>query len=72
VVKNTISDEPIDAVIDLGQQFRHLRRVLLMAFRHCGGDNATLSIYPDMQFLPALGFLLTVVLAVPFALAADL
>jgi hypothetical protein len=43
-----------------------------VAFRHRGGDNATLSIYPNMQFLPALGLLLAMFLAMPFALATDL
>src|SRR2546423_8783125 len=72
LVKDAIADEPIDAVSDLGQQRRDLGRVLLMALRHRGGDNPTLGIHPDMQFLPALGLLLAVFLAVPFPLTIDL
>jgi hypothetical protein len=72
LVEDAISDELIDAVIDLGQQSRHLRRVLLMAFRQRGGDNPTLRIHADVQFLPASVRLLPVLLAVPFALTADL
>jgi hypothetical protein len=72
LVEETIPDEPIHAVIDLGQQLRHLRRVLFMAFRQRGSDDPTLSIHTDMQFLPAFVELLTVLLAVPFPLTADL
>ena len=72
LVKDAIPDEASEDAIDLRQQFRHLRRVLLMAFRHCGGDNAALSIHPNVQFLPAPGLLLTVFLDMPFALATDL
>jgi hypothetical protein len=43
-----------------------------MAFRHLRGDNATLGIYTDMQFLPAFVLLLTVFLAIPFPLTAHL
>ena len=57
---------------DLRQQSRDLGRVLFMAFRQCGGNNPTLGIHTDMQFLPALARLLTVLLAVPFPLTADL
>jgi hypothetical protein len=53
LVKDAIPDEAIEDAVDLRQQFRHLRRVLLMAFRHRGGDNAALSIHPNVQFLPA-------------------
>src|SRR5215475_6306117 len=72
LVKDAIPDEPIEAVIDLGQQSRHLGRVLLMAFGHRGGDNLTLGIHTYMQFLPAFLRLLPVFLAVPFALTTDL
>jgi len=51
LVKDAISDEAIEDAIDLRQQFRHLRWVLLMAFCHRGVDNATLSIHPNVQFL---------------------
>ena len=53
LVEDTIPDEPINAVIDLGQQLRHLRRVLRMAVRQRGSDDPTLGIHPDVQFLPA-------------------
>jgi hypothetical protein len=56
----------------LRQQLRHLRRVLRMAFRHGGGDHATLGIHPDRQFLPVPGLLPAMLLALLFALAADL
>src|SRR5262245_56000479 len=72
LVEDTIPNEPINAVIDLGQQLRHLRRVLLMAFRQRGSDDPTLGIHTDMQFLPAFVGLLTVLPAVPFPLTADL
>src|SRR5919199_6220993 len=72
LVEDTIPDEPINAVIDLGQQLRHLRRVLRMAVRQRGSDDPTLGIHPDVQFLPALVRLLTVFLAMPFALTTDL
>jgi hypothetical protein len=72
LVKDAIPDEPIEAVIDLGQQSRHLGRVWLIAFCHRGGDDPTLGIHTDMQFLPAFMRLLTVFLAVPYALTIDL
>jgi hypothetical protein len=72
LVKDTIPDEPADVVIDLGQQSRHLGRVLLMAFRHRGRDNLPPVIHPNMQFLPALALLFTVFLGVPFALTTHL
>jgi hypothetical protein len=72
LVKDTIPDEAINGWIDLRQERRHLRRVLLMAFRHRGGDHVTLGIHPNMQFLPAPGLLLAVFLAMPFALSTDL
>lgn len=72
LIKDAVPDEAIDDTIDLSQQCRHLRRVLCMAFGHGGGDNATLSIHPDVQFLPASGLLLAVFLTMPFALATDL
>ena len=56
----------------MGQQRWNLRRVLLLAFRHRGGDDPTLGIHPNMEFLPALALLLAVFLAMPFALATDL
>jgi len=72
LVKDAIPDEASEDTIDLRQQFRHLRWVLLMAFRQRGGDNAALRIHPNVQFLPAPGFLLAVFLAMPFTLATDL
>src|SRR5262247_4079878 len=72
LVKDAIPDEPIEAVIDLGQQSKHLGRVLLMAFCHRGGDDPTLGIHTDMPFLPAFMRLLPMFLAVPFALTTDL
>jgi len=72
VVKDAVPNEPIDTVFDLGQQRRDLGRVLLMACRHRGGDNAALCMHPNMQFLPAPGLLLAVFLAMPCTLAADL
>jgi len=62
LVEDTIPDEPLDLVFDLRQQSRYLGRVLLMAFRQRGGDNPTLRIHTDMQFLPAFVRLFTVVL----------
>ena len=72
LIEDAILDEPIDAVIDLGHQSGHLRWVLLLAFRHRGGDNPTLGIHPNVQFLPAFVLLLAVLLAMPFALATEL
>ena len=65
LIVNTITDEAIDDVIHLGQQLRHLRRVLLMALRHRGGDNLPLVIDAEVQFLPALALLLVLNLAKP-------
>src|SRR5919197_151689 len=70
LVKDAVPNESIDTVFDLGQQRRYLGRVLLMAFCHRGGDNAALSIHPNMQFLPAPGLLLAVFQAMPFTPAA--
>lgn len=72
LVVSAITDETIDDMVDLGQQSWHLRRVVLMAFRHRGGDNLTLVIYPEMQFFPALVLLLAVLLSMPFALTTHL
>ena len=72
LVEDAIPDEPIDPVIDLGQQRGHLRRVLLLASRQRGGDNPPLGIHPKVQFLPAFVGLLTVLLALSFPLTADL
>jgi hypothetical protein len=67
-----VPDEVIDDAIDLRQQFWHLCRVLLMAFRCRGGDNLTLGIHSNVQFLLAFGFLLTVLVGMPFPLTTDL
>src|SRR5262249_52594286 len=72
VVREDIRGEASADVIDVRQQFRHVRRVVRMAFRHCGGDNAALSMHPNVPFLPAPGLLLAVFLAMPCTLAADL
>src|ERR1043166_3936937 len=72
LIKDAIPEEVIDDAVDLRQQLWHLCRVLRMAFRHRGGANLTLGIHPNVQFLPAFGFLLTVLLGMPFTLTADL
>jgi hypothetical protein len=46
-IVNAITNEAIDFLIDLIQQLRHLRRVLLVAFRDRGGDNLPLTIGTD-------------------------
>src|SRR5262245_65969575 len=71
-VEDTMPNEPINAVIDRGQQLRHLRLVLLMAYRQRRSDDPTLGIHTVMQFLPVFVGLLTVLPAVPFPLTADL
>jgi hypothetical protein len=43
-----------------------------MAFRHRGGDNLTVIIHAEVQFLPPLSLLLTVFLGMPFALTTNL
>jgi hypothetical protein len=55
LIEDAIPDEPIDAVIDLGQERRHWRWVLLLACRPRGGDNPTLGIYPTL-LLDSRGF----------------
>jgi hypothetical protein len=72
IITRASGERPITAAYTLGQQRRHLRRVLLRAFRHRGRDNLTLGIHPNVQFLPACGLLLTVLLSIPCALATDL
>ena len=72
VVEDTIPDEPLDPVCDLGQQRRDVGWILHMALRYCGGDDPTLGIHPDMQCLPALMRPLPGLLAVPCALPTDL
>ena len=72
LVKDAVPDKTIDDVVDLRQEFRYLRRVLLMTFRHRRGDYASPSIHPNMQFLPASDLLLAVFLAMPFTLATNL
>jgi hypothetical protein len=71
-IVNAIADEPIDFLINLIQQLRYLRRILLVAFGHGRGDNLPLVIDTDMEFFPRLALLLPVFLGVPFALAAHL
>jgi hypothetical protein len=70
--QDAVTDETRDFLIDLIQQSRHLRRVLLVTFGHGGGDNLTLTIHADMRFSPALDLLFPVFLAMPFALPTDL
>jgi hypothetical protein len=72
LVKDAILVEVSDGAVDLGQQRRHLRRVLLRAFRHRGRDNLPLGIYPKVQFLLAFGLLFPVLLGMPCALGTDL
>ena len=72
LVIHAIADEALDFPIHLAQQFRHLSWVLLMAFRHFGGDSSTLVIDAEVQFLPTLILLLTVFLSMPFALTTHL
>jgi hypothetical protein len=43
-----------------------------VTFRHFGGNNPTLGINAEMQFLSAFVQLLTMLLAVLFSLTADL
>ena len=71
-IVNAIADETADFLIDLIQQIRHLRWILLVAFRHRGGINLTLIIDANMEFFPRLALLLTMLLGMPFALAADM
>jgi hypothetical protein len=54
MVTEAIPDEALDNTVDLRQQLWHLRRVLRRAFRPRGGDNPTLGIHPDLEFLPVL------------------
>jgi hypothetical protein len=72
LVKDAVPDKAINSAINLSQQLWNLRRILLLAFRHGGGDNSTLGIHPDVQFFPASGPLLAMFLAMPFTLTADL
>ena len=72
LVIDAVTDKVVDFFIDLVQQTRYLRGVLLVAFGDRGGDNLTLVIDTNMQFLPALDLLFPVFLAVPFPLATDL
>ena len=72
LVVHAIPDEASDDAANLAQQRRHLRRVLLRACRERGCDNLTLGIHPNVQFLPAFGLLLTVLLGMLCALATDL
>jgi hypothetical protein len=66
------SDEESDGTIDLRPQCQHGRGVWRGACRHRGGDQATLGIHTQRQFLPAPGRLLAVFLALPGARAPDL
>lgn len=42
LVGDAVSDETVDFMINLGEQRRHLRRILIIAFRHRRRDNLTL------------------------------
>lgn len=69
---HAIPDKAIHGLIDLGQERRHLRWVLLVAFGDRGGENLILVVDADMQLFPALDFLLPVFLGMLLTLATDL
>ena len=72
LVKHAIPDEAIDDAVDLGQQAGTWDGSCAWLSVTVDGDNPTLGIHADVQFLPALVLLLAVFLAVPFPLATDL
>jgi len=73
LIVNAITHEVFNSLVDLGQQLRHLRWLLLVAFRHRGCDNLPPGIHLDMQFPLAFVVLLAMLLrVVPFALATHL
>ena len=72
LVKDAVSDETVEFLIDLIQQRRHLRRILLVTFGDSEGDNLPLIIDTNVQLLSAFALLLPVFLAVPFPLATNL
>ncbi len=72
LILDAIAEKVSDFTLDLGQQVPHLRRSLLMAFGHRGRGNLTPIIDADMELLPALAFLLTMFLSMPFTLTAHL
>ena len=71
LVVKTIPDEASDDVLHVRSQRRHLRRSLLMALRHRGGDHLPLGLDAEGQFLPALALPLTMFLGMPVALTID-
>ena len=72
LIVNAITDETVDFPINLRQQHRYLRRVLLLAIGHGGRNDPALVIDADVQFLPAFARLLAVLLGMPFALTTNL
>ena len=72
LVVDASPDEAIQDAVDLGQQRRHLGRVLRMALRHRGREHLPLGLDADGQFLPAFLRLLAMLLGMPFAVATDL
>src|SRR5262245_65616195 len=72
LIVDTVTDETCNAPFDLGDQRRHLRWVLPMAFRHRRGDDLTLPIRSNVQLFPTFLLLLAVLLGTPFALTTNL
>ena len=72
LIVNAVTDEAVDFPINLGQQHRHLRRILLVAIGHRGRNYPALVIDADVQFFPALALFLAMLLGMPFALTTNL
>jgi len=54
LVIDSVTDKPVDILIDLVQQLRHLGGILFVAFAYGGGDDQTLVIDTDVELFPAL------------------
>ena len=44
LIKDAVSNESVDVLLDLAQELRHVRRILLVTFGDRGGDNVPLII----------------------------
>lgn len=72
LIIDPIPNKTVYLSVILLQKIRHLGRILFVSLSDLGNQDLAILIYTYVQFLPALTALSSVLLRVPFSLAADL